>query len=216
MQLNAAEWCNEVEASQNGPCEWRIWNPHQSCDDVTLLACCSHWWMFVHTDRLWMIVNNRDVRHIITVCFKLGHKTKLSDHKWNTVLHKETSVVCIAMQNNIPRYRPVLLCLWPDHVSAKAGQEDVKTTADWPPPWGGWGCIILFFFQNLPTVNTAAAKTYQPPSAQAAEPVPCQILTYLSMCICPILSSQNYCRNFPFSIHMTLCSCQCHMESRNP
>ena len=49
---------------------------------ILLLIVCPHWWIKKIT------VNNKDTRQIITVCFKLGHKTKLSDPKWNITLHK--------------------------------------------------------------------------------------------------------------------------------
>lgn len=40
-----------------------------------------------------LVVNHQDERQIITVCFKLGCKTKLSDHKRDVTLHREICVV---------------------------------------------------------------------------------------------------------------------------
>lgn len=37
--------------------------------------------------------NYQDVRNIIMVGFKLLHKTKLSDYKWNITSHGEISIV---------------------------------------------------------------------------------------------------------------------------
>lgn len=36
-------------------------------------------------DGLKIKVNNQDVKQIINVCFKLGHRIQLSDHKCNHV-----------------------------------------------------------------------------------------------------------------------------------
>ena len=57
----------------------------------------SEWWfyyrLFIHSDGLKIMVNNRHVWQIITMCFRLGHKTNLSDHMYNIAQHKEMSIV---------------------------------------------------------------------------------------------------------------------------
>lgn len=69
-----------VKVSLHCPCVWRVGNPPLislakllCCYAVMLLAC---WWSFVLIDGwLQITVNKQDVRRIMTVCFKLGHKT---------------------------------------------------------------------------------------------------------------------------------------------
>ena len=91
QQCGSAPWPICVTPCWNFHSHRLVWPfaKRRSCYVVMLLACWCDWWLFVHINSLKITVNNSDAIHITMVCFKLGHKTKQCDHKWNITLHKE-------------------------------------------------------------------------------------------------------------------------------
>ena len=87
---------------------------------------------------------------------KLRHKAKPSDHKWNTVVHRETfccvrSVAfLLTILNNMPRYWPILLC-WPL----------IASLCDWPPPCFSKSWVSLNLFTKASWVSLFSSPCSQ-------------------------------------------------------
>lgn len=72
-----------------------LWSKCVRCWGTQLNILLKGWCWFVLIDGLKIQVNNQDARQIINVCFKLGHRIQLSDHKWKLTSHREMSLpVC--------------------------------------------------------------------------------------------------------------------------